>query len=140
MRSVLLALFGTFAAAVMAALLLATATLKLPPQVISKALCVMLLLVFGNMGQQASEYWGTFWRRSTELEAKLDYSQCKAKTYGHMISITSATGLLCLGILRAHIFDDTLDQTKLGLGPVTSKRLLGAHQDRFQFPLAQGGY
>lgn len=96
MRFVLLTLFGTFSATIMAALFLATTPLKLPSQVILKALGVLLVLVFGSMDQRASEYWGTFWRRAVELEAKLNYSQYKARSHRRIISITNATRLLYL--------------------------------------------
>lgn len=99
MRFVLLTLFGTFSATIMAALFLGTTPLNLPAQVILKALGLLLVLVFGIMDQRASEYWGTFWRRAVELEAKLNYSQYKARPHGRIISITNATRLLYLGML-----------------------------------------
>lgn len=99
MRFVLLTLFGTLSATIMAALFLGTTTPLLPTKVILKILGLVLVLVFGVMDQRTSEYWSALWVRAVELEAKLNYSQYKGRPYRRIMSITNAARLLYLTML-----------------------------------------
>lgn len=99
MRFVLLTLFGTLSAAIIATLFLGTITPQAPAKVILKVLGLVLVLVFGLMDQRASEYWSALWIRAVELEAKLNYSQYKARPHRRIMSITNATRLLYLTML-----------------------------------------
>jgi hypothetical protein len=99
MRFVLLTLFATLSATIMAALFLSTTPPSMPTKVVLKILGIVLVIVFGFIDQRTSEYWGAFWIRAVELEAKLNYSQYKARPHRRIMNITNATRLLYLTVL-----------------------------------------
>ncbi len=99
MRFVLLTLFATLSATIMAALFLSATPSLMPTRVVLKILGLVLVIAFGFMDQRASEYWGIFCIRAVELEAKLKYSQYKARPRRQIMSITNAARLLYLTML-----------------------------------------
>ena len=99
MRFVLLTLFSTLSASIIAALFLSANQPPMPTKTMLKCLGIVLVVVFGLMDQRASEYWSSFWKRAMELEATLNYSQYKARPYRRTISITNTTRLLYLAVL-----------------------------------------
>lgn len=99
LRFVLLTLFATLSATIMAALFLSATPPPMPTRVVLKIIGLVLVIAFGFMDQRASEYWSTFWIRAVELEAKLKYSQYKARPHRRIMSISNATRLLYLTML-----------------------------------------